>query len=491
MLAYTGHPFVDIGIATMVAFANKRIPAEVTTEDLEAVAAYIERNYVVAPLRGHMTMAFTSNGWFIQDAFNPDRPDLSPEQREQRRATRAKWATNHLHQWRTVEASDDDQRCVFTGLPISTRELSSKLAPGRIGRNQLPGLQGDDAINFFVGGDPGLPVSGIALLALQFFPMGCAKCGNGLLAVHADDEELTYLITHGFWKENTTNVAKAQAAGEDKLPSAARSVKTLLVEQLVKAEQLRGRREGRRERATSLTAYNFNNGKSPSLDLYYLPLEITDFIRTAQAYHPEMWQQLVARSWELPPTPKGKKAAASEFVPQEARRFIRSYFLRIPRRTSYEQDPRRGYSFRRESDLISWPIVALFLRKVVNMEPERIAKIAEVGDRLAQYVRTEGGKKFFRAFFTEQRSDYFRGLLIKANLASVRAGHSPLFDLDGYVSVFMEGDELLRPDWRLARDLVLIRMIDQLKDWLVTNPDVTPDLDDAVAETASESTTVQ
>ncbi len=32
----------------------------------------------------------------------------------------------------------------------------------------------------------------------------------------------------------------------------------------------------------------------------------------------------------------------------------------------------------------------------------------------------------------------------------------------------------MRPDWRLARDLVLMRMIDQLKEWLAQNPDATP-----------------
>lgn len=70
-LHYTGHPFVDIGLATIAAFVGKRELADVTAEDLEQVARYIEANYVRPPLRGHMTMAFTSNAWFIQDAYNP------------------------------------------------------------------------------------------------------------------------------------------------------------------------------------------------------------------------------------------------------------------------------------------------------------------------------------------------------------------------------------------------------------------------------------
>src|SRR6266536_2738048 len=148
---------------------------------------------------------------------------------------------------------------VIAGLPAARRELSGKLQAGRIGRNQMPLLQGDDAINFFTYGDSGLPVSGIALLALQFFPMGCAKCGSGLLAVHSDNDRLTYELTWGFLQRNLSDLGKAQAAGEDKLPSAPRSLKTLLIEALLDAERRRSK-AAQHQQPASVTAYNFNNG---------------------------------------------------------------------------------------------------------------------------------------------------------------------------------------------------------------------------------------
>src|SRR5262249_3989427 len=150
-------------------------------------------------------------------------------------------------------------------------ELSGKLAPGRLGRNQMPLLQGDDAINFFTGGDPGLPVSPLALLALQFMPMGCAKCGVGLLAVHSDSSALTTAFARHFFEQNVAAVLQAQAAGEDKLPSARRSLKTLLIETLTEIEEQRLKTERRSGQAASITAYNFNNGKSPQLAIYHLP----------------------------------------------------------------------------------------------------------------------------------------------------------------------------------------------------------------------------
>ena len=38
MLTYTGNPFVDVGVAAITAFAQKRHPEDVTPEDLTTVA---------------------------------------------------------------------------------------------------------------------------------------------------------------------------------------------------------------------------------------------------------------------------------------------------------------------------------------------------------------------------------------------------------------------------------------------------------------------
>lgn len=41
-LQYTGHPLFDIGLATITAFARKDDPADLTLDDLNKVADYIE-----------------------------------------------------------------------------------------------------------------------------------------------------------------------------------------------------------------------------------------------------------------------------------------------------------------------------------------------------------------------------------------------------------------------------------------------------------------
>lgn len=109
------------------------------------------------------------------------------------------------------------------------------------------------------------------------------------------------------------------------------------------------------------------------------------------------------------------------------------------------------------------------------MDKTRIERIRTLGDGLAFYVEKEGGKRFFRSFFTENNPSNFRALLIKANIAYIRNGYPSLFDMETYIDVFEEGYEVMRADWRLARDLVLMRMIDKLQQsWLPQNRDAIP-----------------
>jgi CRISPR-associated protein Cst1 len=476
-ITYTGHPFVDVGIATIVAFVDKSRPEDLVEEDLAKVGEYIEQNYTIAPLTSVLTMSLPNSG-FTQPAYD------EAKKREYARV---------VGQSLSEAAHQSDELCIFTGEQALSIPLGLKddLAPGRAFRQHIPLLTGEGTINFFPSGDAGLPVSGIALLALQIMPLGCAKCGVGLLAVHSENPALMLGMTRRFLKRNLDAIGKAQAAHETKLPSEHRLPKTLLIENLIAADEDRFRLSSQTDAPSSLTAYNFtNSGQGVDLVIYPLPFQIVDFLRIVQnaTYH-EAWNALVHRAWQVA---KAKKRgdAAEEFQPrknflyedlfdlerlEQWRRFVRTYFLRIPRVTKAEDDPRRGYSSHDELQLVSWPLVELFLRKVVSMDKDRIAQIRTMGDRLAQYVRRQGGKRFYRDFFNVDRPSRLRDLLIRANSEFIKIGQEPLFDMDGYIDVFEEGIDAARPDWRLARDLVLMRMIDQLRDWLSQNPDATPE----------------
>ncbi|HHY94787.1 MAG TPA: type I-B CRISPR-associated protein Cas8b1/Cst1, partial [Firmicutes bacterium] len=188
MLKYTGHPLFDVGAATIGAFLRKRDLSTVTVEDLEQVADYLAKQYTVDPLKTFLTVAFPNSGYVqaayakrldkrmeyaiqVLKAFEPDRPKLG-------------------------------MKCVFTGEPAVAVAF----------RQHMPLVTGEDIINFHPNASAGLPVSGIALLCIQAFPMGCAKCGGRLLAVHSDNNDLTFDFARKFLEYNRKALSLAQAA---------------------------------------------------------------------------------------------------------------------------------------------------------------------------------------------------------------------------------------------------------------------------------------
>jgi len=330
--------------------------------------------------------------------------------------------------------------------------------------------------------------------------MGCRKCGGRLLAVHSDNPEILMTATREALLENKQGISLARATGETKLPDASPSAQTLIVETLVNMDQQRFyAREDRQP--YSVTAYHLTNSgqsspldeKSPPLKIYHLPMEIVRFL--GKMYQPDYkstWNALVLRGKERPKIAKGKQTATKSGtkevmndrsstyharnyfyedilrLPDEARRFVRKYFLRVPELHAPQTSASTfdsSENLQKERNLVPWSFIVLFLKEVLYVDKKRIEEIGKLGERLAAYVKEFDDKRFFSKFYELQRPDYFRSELLRATKNAASHGRPPLFRFEEFCMVFFESDaEDLRLDWRLARDLVFIRMLEWLYD---------------------------
>lgn len=486
---YCGDPFVDVGLATLAAFAGKQHPRELTEVDLEAAADYMERSYFVQPLRSYLTICFPNSG-YTQPAFfsQPDKQALYAE-----RVLRA-----FRHETPTL-----DEVGVFLGLPAADVQFDVKgeLPPGRIFREHVPLQTGQGVINFHPYGQEGLPISGLALQAIQALPLGCAKCEGKMLAVHSDNPEIIRYFARDFLEWNRKAVNLAQQSQSSKMPEREQRFRTLLIHTLFEA-LLQQSDAMQDERPFAVTAYHFSNfGQNAYVAMYHLPSQLVLYLQEMNSpEHERAWQRLVKRAWALPKLKRGESSPPADWQPDRnwlyedlfrvaqepahyAPRFIRTHFLRQALgvvRTD-PTDPRGAYTLQRESELVSWRLTTAFLRRILNMEADRIEAIRRLGDELAAYVGGENDRRLFQAIYQENRYDYLRNALIKANLAHVRRGHAPFLTMDDFIRVFEEGEELAYADWRLARDLLLIRMVEQLYDsgWLGVNRDAVVDVEEA------------
>lgn len=480
-LAYTGHPLVDVGVATITAFANKDDPAEVTDEDLAKIADYMKEWYVKPIMRSFLSVVFTINCPFTNSTTGPEK--------------RATDIERILYSWKEGIPKTDEQ-CVFWGTPAVRRAV----------REMIPLIGSEGGFNFYTGGISGLPVSGEALLAVHAFPLGCTKCSGRVLLLHADDNSLTYEFAVQSLGANRRYLDVAAQGGKF---TDSKHPQTQIITRLVQAEQERRDKEReRRKRPCSVTAYHLTNyGTSADVTIYHLPLQITDFLAQAtDAAYREAWNRLVRRGWEgdnstvdAPERDElGQPARRNVLyedlfaLPQDARRFLRTYLLRMPdvQRTR-KDDQRRTYVLAKELDLVSWPLTRLFLERIMNVDKERIDAIRTMADEIASYIHKENDHRLFRVFLWGKNGmrDYheLRTRLINADYNAARQ-EKPLFDLDTFIAVFEQSDD--RTWWIMARDLLLIRMIEKLHElgWIEQHRNVLTPPSEETSDQPEETT---
>ncbi len=485
-LEYTGHPLIDVGIATIIAFAGKDDIHELQEPDLDAIATFMAEQYIQNPLRGFLTVAFPNSG-FTQPAYfqQPDKQQI--------------YIDRVLYAYRQ-DRPQLDELGVFMGLPAAdiSFDVKGELEHGRVFRQHIPMQTGEGTINFHPYGNAGLPISGLALFAIQAYPLGSAKCAGRTLFIHSDNPEIMVHFAYKFLERNRQAIQMAQLENSKKMPEHPLKFRTLIVKTLVEALELRQDRIEDRE-PFSITAYHLSNsGQGADLAIYHLPSQLIEYLAEMRtASYRTAWQQIERLGWvKFKPT-RSQKETPPDFKPdrnwlyedlfnlaedpyRNGRRFIRTYFLREAykyARQDKKTDPRHQYSTQKEAHLVSWKLTEIFLRRIMYMENEKVEQIRRLGDALADYIKEENDKRFFRAFYTENRYGYLRNSLIKANTAYVKNGHEPFLTLDNYVTVFEDGEELASKDWRLARDLVLIRMVEQLykNGWIGANEDAIPE----------------
>lgn len=449
ILKWTGHPLIDAGTAALVAFAKKRCVSEVTASDLQEFAEFAERNYLSGDLSKTVGVLFTTNNF-----LNPSIKTPAEKQARIRAAVSG-----------FVQPGDESRPpCVFCGR-LSLRTLH---------RDDVPMILGRTIVNFYPGGVPGLAICGACQLALHGLTVGAPRCSGKALVLFADDPEFQVALVRE-WVNRARRHASLNAQGETGTGLSA--PRTRVIEALSRA-QLELRRE---ERSVGLVAYHLSNsGQGPGIEVYPLPSTVVQFVQRASAQrYREAWSTIERRAWQRLGKKGGSAADLSEEergeyrnylyedlfrLPQEAGRFIRIYFLRSAARLvrRSDTDPRADYRTESELDAINWELVELFLKEVLGMDQARVTAIRELGDRLALEVAENNDRRLMRTAYTARRYDTIRRLLIQANHRALTGSAGPVLGLDDFLLVFEEGEELARSDWRLAWDLVLIRLIEQL-----------------------------
>jgi CRISPR-associated protein Cst1 len=496
---WTGHPLVDVGLATLCAMTDKASPTELSLEDLDKAAAEMEETYLSGAMSSYLSCVFPNSGYV--------NPSMKADQRRE-------YATRILRAHRRVsDAAIAEMRCTFCG------EVAAELAS----RAQLPMLTGEEVLNFFPAARGGLPICASCLVAIQSLPLGGRRTEGRLLVVHSDVPEITLRFAKKYLQDNRRLLALA-AAG--RLPRKGHATPELDREQAAYDQQKQPKYPDAKaptsligadlveiltERATprlrttplSISAYWLSNsGQGAALEIFHLPSEVVSFLQSAATGEIQSaWAGTLAHSWRAPyadeleaggdapkqrkkpevtrgPVPGGPGRSRNDaladlfaiyengFVDKEAaRRFVSRHLLRRGKRRQRavvkdETSIARATSI--DANWINWPLASLFLRKVLAMDEKRIDAIKHFADGMADYVARTNDRGVFRSLVYGTRAWEVRQALTKAQRNRAKEHNELLFGLEDYIQVFLGDDSAGVADWSLTRDLISIRLVETL-----------------------------
>ncbi len=443
MLNYTGHPLIDTGVAALTVMAGRRNPTELTMEDLHRVAdelrdLYVEQDpitgwYRQGPLTRDLVWIYPNSG-FVNPAFGEKRWAADP----QGVSEKIREYTDRTLYAFLSEPAQGAGACSFCGRP----------SVWQVSRAQVPLLSGF-CINFSPNGAIGVPICGYCLLAIHALPFGTRVVrGRRRLAVHCDDPAVMRRLVEEAVEEARRVVHLRHQATEQAAWPVMSWPRTRLVEALREVERqtpgvLRG----------SVTLYTFtNDNRDADLRIDRLTSPALAFLREAEHEAPHepgrraAWVRAVERGWQQPE--QGEVVESGERknqlyedlygLPEGARRFFRKHIWPTH----------------------NWALAALFLRKVMFMEKERLDLLFDLGTRLAEYA-LQRRRSFYYEFARERSYSTWRRRLLNAADDWSRQGRV-LITADEFVRAFVPPADATYSDWGLARDIVTLRMIELL-----------------------------
>jgi len=480
-LEWTGHPFADVGVATLCAMVGKQNPADLTMGDLDAAADEMSEYYFSGVMQAFTSCVFTMNAY--------DNPTSSREKLKE-------YEQEVLRGHRSLRDPDAQLRtCVFSG----------HRATHLLERRQMPLLTGSGVMNFYPEGLTGLPVWGPYVVALQALPLGGRRAEGRLLVAHSDLPEITLAFVEDYLRRNRRLLALARtgelpkakgphsllnrenAAGVDKKGKAkypdAKAAPSLITADLMEILQQTAVNTKPTDIISVTAFWISNSGQGPIIDVFQIPSQVVRFISQASsAHYRPWWSRLVRQSWAkikvsrkktVPGGPgRSRNRVLTDLLsiyseglidPAGAQRFVRRHLL--ANTLNAMKEIVSGSVEAEQEDwglMVPWKALELFLKEVMGMDQTTVSAIRDFADRLAEHIDKFNDRGLFRGIVYARYAWELRQTLTKAQRNEARQSNRLLFGLDKYLQVFEAADGVGRVDWSLTRDLISIRLVERL-----------------------------
>jgi CRISPR-associated protein Cst1 len=425
----------------MTVLAGRTSPDELGPQDYQRVADRLFKElytsydaasgyYAQGPFKSYLVWLFPNSVWTT--------PSISKEP-EKASASLQSYAQQTLYAF-ALPVDPQAEACSFCGRPAVDRAL----------RTKVPLLTGGFP-NFSPQGVTGVPICGRCLLAVHALPVGgMVTKGRRLMIAHSSDPALLLRFAHYAVALNQDAIQNAGQAGWPQTPYP----RTRLVELLRETER---RTPGALRDAVMLYQFT-NDNRGADLEMYCLTSPVIAFLREVENPYDrerhDAWRRAVQAAWKADKDSVIDESASRNVLyedlytlPERAVDFLKRYIL-----------PARN-----------WSLTACFVRKVMGMDDDQLKLLYALGSRFADYAREKRG--FYYEFVRESNYSTWRRRLLSAADTWSRQG-KVLITAEEFVQAFVatrHADEYF--NWKLARDIVALRMMEELAQAGLIAPD--------------------
>lgn len=442
---WTGNPFVDAGIAAILAVNEKKAPQTIDLNDIETCINIIQKLYLTEKWKKNLYSVFPNNP--ITNASVKNSRDVYE---------------NFIRiLFDSLKERGTQGNCIACG---------SRDADQKANRMHLP-LTGYEGSHYFSFKAKGNDLCSACLLAIQFSPLTFFACGK-LALIHSNSPKVMR-----YWAKKCIKNARQQLVVKQ-FDGCLNEGFINPVNALFKiaTDLVQIREENWSEENASIRIYHFTNyNQGPDLDIYDLPAPVFNFIANARiAGGLKYWQQIVKKGY-LRKTDTGDDEDA-------IKKYKNDVFIRLLNGQSILL-----YFYNTQSKKVTgnWQFLKIYLKEVLKMDEKRIQTIRKIGDEISELIKSSpNGKK--RLSQLEMARNYHTCRMVLLRFVQDRVAQKapdPLFTFDDYVeSLFPEGAN----GWNETRDLILFRIYENLHQWLI-NEGIVPIEEDEEEEELSHN----
>ncbi|SHF19325.1 type I-B CRISPR-associated protein Cas8b1/Cst1 [Caloramator proteoclasticus] len=420
---YTGNPFVDAGISSMLAYLNKKNPQDIDDNDLEKIKNLLVELYLKDKWNKSLFSIFPNS-----KVTNPAIKDKKKEY--------SSFLENLIEE---IKSIDNGDYCVSCG----KNKVKIKYS-----KSYIPLIGSGSFRNFFSNLIDGERYCAGCVFAIQASPLSYYTCGKYFALIHSSDYSIqkswARICINDIQKQISTN--NYTGCYNENYSNAVNALFNI-------ADKLIDEYSDEIEEGSEIMLYKFTNyNQAPELFIYRLPDKVFKFLKKVY-YLPnrQEWNRLIKKGYVL-----------TKKIKEDDEEKIKNQRNNVYERLLNNESIVRYFFIKGKREIIGdFRMFSLYLKEVLGLDEKRIEVIKNLADNVSEYIKkTEKLNRLYDLEKADTRAK-FANVLLKITKDKLKMNEDkPLITMEEYVNYIVnEGN------FRESQDIMLFRIYENLFEW--------------------------